>query len=63
VDTRLTREISDEMRSLMLGNTPLQRFGEPDDVAEVVAFLASDAARYVTGATIAVDGGLAHGLF
>src|SRR5213592_4995622 len=44
VDTRLTREISEEMRGLMLQNTPLQRFGEPEDVAGAVRFLCSDEA-------------------
>jgi NAD(P)-dependent dehydrogenase (short-subunit alcohol dehydrogenase family) len=40
--------------------TPLRRWGTPEDVADVVAFLASDAARFVTGETICVDGGLAR---
>jgi 3-oxoacyl-[acyl-carrier protein] reductase len=38
---------------------PLGRVGEPDDIAEVILFLASHAARYVTGQVIVVDGGLA----
>jgi len=37
---------------------PLQRIGEPEDIAEVVLFLCSDSARYLTGQTVVVDGGL-----
>jgi 3-oxoacyl-[acyl-carrier protein] reductase len=37
---------------------PLQRFGQPEDVAELVAFLASDRAGYITGQAITIDGGL-----
>jgi len=42
--------------------TPLRRWAEPDDIADVVVFLASDAARFVTGETISVDGGMARTL-
>ena len=42
--------------------TPLRRWAEPDDIADVITFLASDAARFITGDTIAVDGGMAHAL-
>jgi NAD(P)-dependent dehydrogenase (short-subunit alcohol dehydrogenase family) len=42
--------------------TPLRRWATPADVADVVVFLASDAARFVTGETVAVDGGMAHTL-
>jgi NAD(P)-dependent dehydrogenase (short-subunit alcohol dehydrogenase family) len=42
-------------------NTPLRRLGEPEDVADVVAFLASDGARFITGQTIYVDGGVSAG--
>jgi len=42
--------------------TPLRRWATPEDVADVIAFLASDAARFITGETIAVDGGMAHTL-
>jgi 3-oxoacyl-[acyl-carrier protein] reductase len=41
--------------------TPLRRFGEADEVASVIAFLASNAAAYITGATIHVNGGLVMG--
>jgi 3-oxoacyl-[acyl-carrier protein] reductase len=58
VDTRLTRAISDDMRELMLTNTPLQRFGEPEDVAGAVRFLCSDEASFITGEVLLVDGGL-----
>jgi NAD(P)-dependent dehydrogenase (short-subunit alcohol dehydrogenase family) len=42
--------------------TPLRRWAEPADIADVITFLASDAARFVTGETISVDGGMAHAL-
>jgi 3-oxoacyl-[acyl-carrier protein] reductase len=44
-------------REVMLGMQALKRIGKPEDVADVVAFLASDAARWITGASIPVDGG------
>lgn len=46
----------------LAARTPLRRLGYPEDVAGVVVFLASDAARYITGETITVDGGLVHTL-
>jgi L-rhamnose 1-dehydrogenase len=49
---------SPEKLAYMQGRIPLGRLGRPDDVASVVVFLASDMARYVTGASILVDGGL-----
>ena len=42
--------------------TPLRRWATPEDVADVIVFLASDAARFVTGETISPDGGMAHTL-
>ena len=45
----------------MLRDIPLSRLGEPGDIASVVAFLASDAAAYVTGQTIHVNGGMYMG--
>lgn len=47
----------DRWRKTLLGHIPLQRFGEPDELVPAVLFLLSDAARYITGSTITVDGG------
>ena len=58
IDTRLTQAISEEMRGLMLANTPLGRFGAPADVAAAVRFLSSDDASFITGEVVLVDGGL-----
>jgi NAD(P)-dependent dehydrogenase (short-subunit alcohol dehydrogenase family) len=48
---------SDEARARILGRTPMRRLGEPEEVAEVVAFLLSEAASYMTGEIVFVDGG------
>jgi 3-oxoacyl-[acyl-carrier protein] reductase len=58
ISTRLTNELPEELRQTMLANTPLGRFGEPQDVAGAVRFLCSDAAAFVTGEVLLVDGGL-----
>ena len=58
VDTRLTQAISEEMRGMMLANTPLGRLGDPEDVAGAVRFLCSDDASFITGEILLVDGGL-----
>ncbi len=58
VDTRLTQVIAEDMKKLMLANTPLGRFGTPEDVAGAVRFLCSDDAAFITGEVLLVDGGL-----
>jgi len=58
IRSRLTDEISEDMRALMLQNTPLGRLGEPEDVAGAVRFLCSDAAAFITGEVLLVDGGM-----
>ncbi len=62
VDTPMNAFASEELTGAMLSLLPLSRAGQPVDVAEVVAFLASDAAAFVTGAEIAVDGGWTSGV-
>jgi 3-oxoacyl-[acyl-carrier protein] reductase len=58
IDTDMSNLVkTDEGRSLVLGMQALKRIGQPDDVGSVVAFLASQDARWVTGDTIRVDGG------
>jgi 3-oxoacyl-[acyl-carrier protein] reductase len=58
VDTRLTQEIPEELRAVMLANTPLGRLGDPGDIAGAVRFLCSDEASFITGEVLLVDGGL-----
>jgi len=58
VDTDMTRALPDAQREKLLQQIPLGRLGTPEDVANVVAFLASDKAAYVTGATLHVNGGM-----
>lgn len=64
IETPLTRAYMDkypERVRATIENTPLRRIGTPEDVADVVAFLASDGARFITGQTIYVDGGISAG--
>ena len=59
IETPMTAGAPAAMREAQLALTPLERLGEPDEVAHIVAFLLSDAAAYIAGAEIPVDGGFA----
>jgi 3-oxoacyl-[acyl-carrier protein] reductase len=58
IDTDMTRSLRPEQREALLGQVPLGRLGDPEDVAQAVLYLASPAAAYVTGTTLHVNGGL-----
>ncbi len=61
IDTDMTRALSDEQQAALLASIPLGRLGSPEDIANVVAFLASNAGAYITGETIHVNGGMFMG--
>ncbi|WP_310192736.1 3-oxoacyl-[acyl-carrier-protein] reductase [Bacillus sp. 3255] len=58
IETDMTDKLAGEMRDQMLKQIPLERLGQPEEIAKVVRFLASDDASYMTGQTIHVDGGM-----
>lgn len=57
IETAMTAALPEDIRAQRLGDVPLGRFGEPDEVAKVALFLASDLSSYVTGVTIEIAGG------
>ncbi|MBK1780991.1 3-oxoacyl-ACP reductase FabG [Advenella sp. WQ 585] len=58
IDTDMTRALGESQTTALLGQIPLGRLGQPEDVANAVAFLASPAAAYITGTTLHVNGGM-----
>lgn len=58
IDTEMTAVLPEKVKEAVLAQVPLGRMGQPEDIAEAVAFLASDRASYITGQTIQVDGGM-----
>jgi len=61
VDTDMTQALPEARRTEIVAQVPLRRYAEPSEIAAAVAFLASDAAAYITGAVLPVDGGLGMG--
>lgn len=59
IDTDMTRAMNEAAKEAVIAQIPLKRAGAPKDIAETVAFLASDKAAYITGQVISVDGGMA----
>lgn len=59
VDTDMTQVLSDSVKEAATAQIPLGRFGKPEDIANMVAYLASEKAAYITGQIISVDGGMA----
>ena len=56
--TDMTDALPDQAKAAALAKIPLKRFGTPEDIAQAVVFLASDNAKYITGSTIHVNGGM-----
>ncbi|MFC4354422.1 3-oxoacyl-[acyl-carrier-protein] reductase [Chryseomicrobium palamuruense] len=58
IETEMTEQLPEDIKSAMLAQIPLQHFGKPEDIAAAIEFLASDEAGYITGQTLHVNGGM-----
>jgi 3-oxoacyl-[acyl-carrier protein] reductase len=58
IETEMTEKLGDELKTKLFVSIPLGRMGQPEDIANIVSFLASDKASYITGQVINVDGGM-----
>ncbi|MGA0875382.1 MAG: 3-oxoacyl-[acyl-carrier-protein] reductase [Bacilli bacterium] len=58
IETRMTAGLSPQIKEAAINMIPLKRFGQPEDIAHMVSFLASNKAQYITGQTFVVDGGM-----
>lgn len=58
IETEMTEKLNDKQKEALQAIIPMKRFGTPEDIAKVVGFLCSDAADYITGQVLAVDGGM-----
>lgn len=59
IETDMTSKLTETQKNALMGQIPLKRAGKPEDIANTVVFLASDAGDYITGQTLVVDGGMA----
>ena len=58
IETDMTRVLPQEAKDMALAMIPMQKMGQPSDIAKGVAFLASEASQYITGQTLSIDGGM-----
>ena len=58
IETDMTQAMSEETRQAIVAKIPMKRAGKPEDIAQAVAFLASEHASYITGQVIGIDGGM-----
>jgi 3-oxoacyl-[acyl-carrier protein] reductase len=58
IDTDMTKSLNDKQREALLSDIPLQRLGDPEDIAAAVLFLATEQGGYITGQTLHVNGGM-----